>query len=111
MAYLFGSIVNCAFGLLGIIIIAGIIIRLMYRYFSKEKQEAAIVVKKQSYDKQIYRKKEASFVKKEYFVTFQCGNKKRHFEVSEFSYDNYKVNQKGVLRYQGSRLIDFMGRS
>ncbi len=111
MAYLFGNIVNYSFGLLGVIIIAGIMVRLMYCYFSKEKQEIATVIKKQSYDKQVYRKHESPFLKKEYVITFQCGDKKRHFTVSEFSYGNYKINQKGVLRYQGSRLIDFQERS
>ncbi len=111
MAYLFGNIVNYSFGLLGVIIIAGIMVQLIYRYFSKEKQEIATVIKKQSYDKQVYRKNEASFVKKEYVVTFQCGNKQRHFEVSELSYCNYKVNQKGMLKFKGSRLIDFKERS
>ena len=107
MANLFGNIIYYIFGLLGIIIVTAIITRLMYNYFSKEKQEKAIVVNKQSYDRQVYRKIQAPFTKKEYVITFQCGNKKRHFYLSESSCENYRVNQKGILRYKGNRLIDF----
>ena len=107
MASLFGNLVNGIFGLLGIIIVIGIIARLCSNYFSKEKEVRATVVNKQSYDKQIYSKSQASYTKKEYVITFQCGNKKRHFDVSELSYGNYRINQKGILRYKGSRLIDF----
>ena len=107
MENLFANIVNSVFGLLEIIIVVGIIARLIYSYFSKERKESAVVINKQSFDKQVYRKNEATLVKKEYVITFQCGNKKRHFNVSELSYNNYTVYQKGILRYKGSRLIDF----
>ena len=75
--------------------------------FSKEKSIKAIVVDKQSYDKQIYRKGQAPFTVKEYVITFRCGNKKKYFNVSELSYKNYRVNQKGTLNYKGSRIVDF----
>lgn len=107
MTILLGSIFNYIFGLLGIIIITGITVRIMYNYLSKEKQENAVVMNRQSYDRTIYRKSQAPYIKKEYVITFQCKNKKRHFEVSEYSYNNYKTYQKGVLIYKGSRLIDF----
>jgi hypothetical protein len=107
MENIFGNIANYIFGLLGIIIAIGIIARLICNFFSKEKQENAIVVNKQRYDRQVYRKSQSPFVKKEYVITFQCGNKKRYFDVSELSYGNYRINQKGTLRYKGSRLIDF----
>lgn len=107
MADLFGNIINFLFVLIGIAIMVGVIARICSNYFSKEKEVKATVVNKQSYDKQIYRKSQAPFTKKEYVITFQCGNKKRHFYLSESSYENYRVNQKGILRYKGNRLIDF----
>ena len=66
-----------------------------------------ILVDKQSYDKQIYRKSQAPFTRKEYVITFLCGDKKKYFNVSEFSYRNYQVNQKGTLKYKGNRIVDF----
>ena len=99
----FGNIVNFIFALIGAIIVVGVIINI----FSKEKSIKAIVVDKQSYDKQIYRKSQAPFTRKEYVITFLCGNKKKYFNVSELSFGNYKVNQKGILKYKGNQIIDF----
>ena len=99
----FGNIVNFIFALIGAIIVVGVIINI----FSKEKSIKAIVVDKQSYDKQIYRKSQAPFTRKEYVITFLCGNKKKYFNVSELSYRNYKVNQKETLKYKGNQIIDF----
>lgn len=98
---------NYVFLILELVIVVGVAARLLYNYFSKEKREEAVIVNKQSFDKTIYRKNQAPFVLKTYVITFQCKNKKRHFDVSEFSYNNYRINQKGTLKYKGSRLIDF----
>jgi len=103
----FSNIVNFIFALIGAIIVVGISIKVIINIFSKEKSIKAIVVDKQSYDKQIYRKSQALFTRKEYVITFLCGNKKKYFNVSEFSYGNYQVNQKGILKYKGNRIVDF----
>ena len=103
----FGNIVNFIFVLMGVIIVVGIIIRVIINIFSKEKSIMAKVVDKQSYDKQIYRKSQAPFMRKEYVITFLCGNKKKYFTVSELSYRNYRINQKGTLKYKGNQIVDF----
>lgn len=103
----FGNIVNFIFALIGAIIVIGTIIKVMINLFSKEKSIKAIIVDKQSYDKQIYRKSQAPFTRKEYVITFLCGNKKKYFNVSELSYRNYKVNQKRTPKYKGNQIIDF----
>ncbi len=43
----------------------------------------------------------------QYFVVFSMDNQKRSFRVSEFSYNGYKINQRGTIKYKGTRLIDF----
>ena len=103
----FGNIVNFIFVLIGVITVVGIIIRVIINIFSKEKSIMAKVVDKQSYDKQIYRKSQAPFMRKEYVITFLCGNKKKYFTVSELSYRNYRINQKGTLKYKGNQIVDF----
>ena len=46
--------------------------------------------------------------KQEYgIVVFQTKGKKLSFYVSEFSYGNYKLKEKGTLKYQGNRIISF----
>jgi len=103
----FGNIVNLIFALVGVIIVVGISIKIIKNIISKEKIIKAIVIDKQSYDKQIYRKNQAPFTRKEYIITFLCGNKKKCFNVSELSYKNYQFNQKGNLKYKGAQIIDF----
>ena len=107
MGNIFGNIVNLTFALVGAIIVFGIIIRVIKNLITKEKSIKATVIDKQSYDKQIYRKSQAPFIRKEYVITFLCGNKKKYFNVSELSFGNYKVNQKGTLKYKGNQIIDF----
>ena len=107
MGNIFGNIVNLTFALVGAIIVIGIIIRVIINLITKEKSIKATVIDKQSYDKQIYTKSQAPFIRKEYVITFLCGNKKKYFNVSELSFGNYKVNQKGTLKYKGNRIVDF----
>ena len=42
-----------------------------------------------------------------YTVIFSVGTKKLSFNVSEYSFSNYRVGKKGTLTYKGGRLIDF----
>ncbi len=42
-----------------------------------------------------------------HMVVFSCGKKKLSFPVSEFSYDTYKVGEKGTLKYKGGKIISF----
>ena len=42
-----------------------------------------------------------------YVVVFIAEGKTLSFFVSEFSYNGYKVNERGTLTYKGNRLINF----
>jgi len=42
-----------------------------------------------------------------YVIVFSVDGKKKSFYVSKFSYNGYKVNEKGVLKYKGDKLIEF----
>ena len=43
----------------------------------------------------------------EYLIVFSVDGKKKSFYVSQFSYGGYRVNEKGVLKYKGDKLIEF----
>ena len=45
--------------------------------------------------------------KTKYAVTFLVDGRRKSFYVSAFSYDGYRVGEKGTLTYRGSRLIGF----
>ncbi len=42
-----------------------------------------------------------------YIVVFSTKKGKLSFVVSEFSYQNYKIKDKGTLKYQGDKIISF----
>lgn len=107
MADIFSYIIHGFFLLLEAVILAGIAIRLYKSFFSKTKEASAKIVDKQSVKVSRIGKSSAPRQETVYTVTFLCGTKKLCFNVSEFSYNNYRLNQKGRLFYKGSRLIDF----
>ena len=42
-----------------------------------------------------------------YVIVFSIDGKKKSFYVSQFSYNGYRVNDKGTLKYRGDKLIEF----
>ena len=42
-----------------------------------------------------------------YVVVFKTKNEKLSFDVSEISYANYNIKEKGTLKYKGTKIISF----
>ena len=42
-----------------------------------------------------------------YVIVFSVNGKKKSFYVSQVSYNGYRINEKGTLKYKGDKLIDF----
>ena len=42
-----------------------------------------------------------------YYAVLSIDGKKKSFYVSQFSYNGYRVNEKGLLKYKGDKLIEF----
>lgn len=102
-----GDYINTIFLFIGIVIIVGLLLRIILNKFGNEKEVEAKVLNKQYYQSRLARKTENFRDEDSYVVTFLAGDKKLSFYVSEYSYNGYKVNQKGTLRYKGTMLIDF----
>lgn len=100
-------IINGIFVLLGIIIFAGITIRFMRNKFGIQKRVYAVIADKHSFERKDFYKSQAPKTRKEYIVTFVAENKEISFNVSQISYNNYRVGQKGILKYKGNKLIEF----
>ena len=103
-----GDYINTIFLFIGIVIIVGLLLRIILNKFGNEKEVEAKVLNKQYYQSRLARKAENFCDEDCYVVTFLAGDKKLSFYVSEYSYNGYKVNQKGTLRYKGTMLIDFI---
>lgn len=87
-------------------IVYGIIIaRFLYSRFGRTIKVSATVVHKQKVEQKSF--KTPPYISYKYAVTFQIGNKRKSFYVSELSYGGYRKGEKGTLTYRGDRLIDF----
>ena len=87
--------------LLGILLL----IRVMKNILAPVKTENAVVVDKQTVEH--FSKYSGNGKHTKYVIVFSVDGKKRSFYVSQFSYNGYRVNEKGTLTYKGDRLIDF----
>lgn len=65
----------------------------------------AVVLDKQKVE--IFSKYSGTGKREKYVVVFSVDGKKKSFYVSRFSYGGYRLNEKGTLKYQGDKLIDF----
>ena len=59
------------------------------------------------YKPDMFSKYHGTLKQERYIVVFETKDKKLSFDVSEFSYDNYKINEKGILKYKGTKIISF----
>lgn len=107
MGNLFGMVVNIIFSLIAIIILFGIVTKLFYDRFSREKCVRAIVIDKNNFTERAASFHRPPYTREKYVVTFDCGGKRKSFYVSELSYKTYRNGEEGILRYIGSKLIDF----
>ena len=82
-----------------------IIVKLTRNKFSPVKTVKAEVYDK--YKPNVVSKYPESWKPKSCVVVFKIKDKKLSFNVSEFSYGNYKINEKGTLKYKGNKIISF----
>lgn len=82
-----------------------IVLKLIQNKFSPVKTVKAEVIDK--YKSNVVSKYPESWKPKSYVVVFKTKDKKLSFNISEFSYGNYKINEKGTLKYKGTKIISF----
>lgn len=73
--------------------------------YSPVKTVKAVVVDK--YKAHSVSRIQGTFKRDAYIVVFLAGNKRLSFRVSEFSFQNYRIKERGILKYKGYRIIDF----
>lgn len=103
-----GNIINIIFTAVGVLIAAGIIIRIIKSRRCAERRVTAKIIDKQKYIQTVMSKSQAPFEKERYVVTFLNGNKRLTFYVSREFYNRCEINQTGTLVYKGSRITDFL---
>ena len=82
-----------------------IIVKLIRNKFSPVKTVEAKVCDK--YKNKVISEYPENLKADRFVVVFETIEKKLSFIVSKFSYENYKINEKGILKYKGTKLISF----
>ena len=81
------------------------IIKSMKNSYAEEITEEAEVIDK--YITESIAKTKGVLTNKQYIVVFLTKKKRLYFQVSEFSYHNYGIKEKGLLTYKGNMIIGF----
>ena len=90
---------------IGVLVLVRILIKTAKNRYAPIKTVEAIVV-----DKHIvksFSKYSGNGKYEKYVIVFSVSGKKKAFYVSQFSYNGYKLNEKGTLKYKGDRIIEF----
>lgn len=99
------NIINISVMILFLLCWILIVVKIIINKCATIKTVKAEVVDK--YKPDMVSKYHGTFKQEYYIIVFATNNKKLSFNVSEFSYGNYKIHEKGTLKYKGSKIISF----
>ena len=89
----------------GVLAMVSILIRSVKNRCAPVKTVQAVVVDKNKVE--TFSKYSGSGKQEKYVIVFSVGGKKKSFYVSQFSYNGYRISEKGTLQYKGDKLIAF----
>lgn len=90
---------------LGILAVARTLAKLVRNRYAPIKTVKAQIIDKQKIE--VFSKYSGNGKSEKYVIVFSVDGKKKSFYVSQFSYNGYRVKEKGTLKYKGDRLIEF----
>ena len=90
---------------IGALAMGSIIVRTIKNRYAPIKTVKAVVIDKNKIE--TFSKYSGNGKAEKYVIVFSVNGKKKSFYVSQFSYNGYRINEKGTLKYKGDKLIDF----
>lgn len=90
---------------IGALAMGSVLVRLVRNRFAPIKTVKAVVIDKNIVE--TISKYSGNGKSKKYVIVFSIDGKKKSFYVSQFSYNGYRLNEKGTLKYKGDKLIEF----
>ena len=102
---IFGIIILSLFIGIGVLAIGSILVRMLKNQYAPVKTVNAVVIAKNKVE--TFSKYSGNGKHVKYVVVFSADGKKKSFYVSQFSYNGYRVDEKGTLKYKGDKLIEF----
>ena len=89
----------------GALAMISILIRTIKNRYAPIKTVKAVVIDKNKIE--TFSKYSGNGKAEKYVIVFSVNGKKKSFYVSQFSYNGYRINEKGTLKYKGDKLIEF----
>ena len=89
----------------GALAVVSLLVKAVKNRYAPIKTVKAVVIDKNKVE--AFSKYSGNGKSEKYVIVFSVEGKKKSFYVSQFSYNGYRVNEKGTLKYKGDKLIDF----
>ena len=89
----------------GVLAVVSLLVKAVKNRCAPIKTVKAVVVDKNKVE--TFSKYSGNGKSEKYVIVFSANGKKKSFYVSQFSYNGYRINEKGTLKYKGDKLIDF----
>ena len=89
----------------GALALVSLLVRVVKNRYAPVKTAKAVVIDKNKVE--TFSKYSGTGKSEKYVIVFSVDGKKKSFYVSQFSYNGYRVNEKGTLKYKGDKLIEF----
>ena len=89
----------------GALALVSLLVKVVKNRYAPIKTVKAVVVDKNKVE--TFSKYSGNGKSEKYVIVFSVNGKKKSFYVSQFSYNGYRINEKGTLKYKGDKLIDF----
>ena len=90
---------------IGTLAMVSILIKTIKNRYAPIKAVKAVVIDKNKIE--TFSKYSGNGKVEKYVIIFSVNGKKKSFYVSQFSYNGYRINEKGTLKYKGDKLIEF----
>ena len=89
----------------GALALVSVLVKAVKNRYAPIKTVKAVVIDKNKVE--TFSKYSGNGKSEKYVIVFSVGGKKKSLYVSQFSYNGYRVNEKGMLKYKGDKLIEF----
>ena len=89
----------------GALAVVSLLVKAVKNRYAPIKTVKAVVIDKNKVE--AFSKYSGNGKSEKYVIVFSVEGKKKSFYVSQFSYNGYRVNEKGTLKYKGDKLIEF----
>ena len=89
----------------GVLAVVSLLVKAVKNRCAPIKTVKAVVIDKNKVEN--FSKYSGTGKSEKYVIVFSVNGKKKSFYVSQFSYNGYKINEKGTLKYKGDKLIGF----